>query len=256
MLRTGPRRALLYKRPAAAAASSWTPLLASTAAIWWIDADNSGSITSGGLGTEATQVNDLGTGARNMTPTTTGPTYTASVLNGKPGFDFSGGAYDLRTVSWFSNQPFMLVIVWKQSATAPGDYGILWESERTSSDGSRSIVQTKNVDVSNNYRVISDGIAYAQGEVISINTPYYTRIIFDGTDSASKLNTDNDTGITIGTIGIYGGIRLGGASGVVASKAIICEAFIIPYADHAAVLADAPTDCTDADAYVLAKWGI
>ena len=246
MLRTGPRRALLYKRPAAV--STWTPLLASTAAVWWVDANNSGSITSvGGFGTAVTQWNDLGTGSHNMTPSGTGPTYTSNVQNGKPGMDFSGGL-GIRTASFFVNQPFMLVVVWKQSGTAPADYGILWQGDRDESIGGRALIQTKNVDNSNSYN-INAGTVVNQSVTISTGQAYHSRAVFNNTSSSSVLNASSLTGQTAGIGGVEGGIALSGiASSAVYSNAIICEAFIIPNSTG--------DDATNAAAYTLAKWGI
>ncbi len=236
---------------------AWTPADASTPALWHIDASNAGSITSGGFGTEATVVADLGTGAKNMTPNGTGPTYTNTVQNGKPCLDFDGGK-TLRTAAWFMNQPFMLVVIWKQSGTVPQNFGILLDMDRDST-GTRALIANRRNDDSDRYGIFAGGAVVTHAVTISTSTPYYSRVIFDGADTASRLNASSLTGLSPGTDGSgpNGGLQLGGLSGSgTASNANICEAFIIPYANHAAVLANAPTDDTNAAAYATAKWAI
>src|SRR5258708_6055170 len=80
-------------------AAGWLPLVsgaaftpASITTSFWYDASNAGSITQSG-GT-VSQWNDLSGNARHLTQATTTlqPTYTASVLNSKPGLHFVNAA--------------------------------------------------------------------------------------------------------------------------------------------------------------------
>ena len=237
----GTRRALLYKRPAAAAAGGWSdPLDASTPAIWWIDANNSGSLTIGG-GSTVTQWNDLGTGGNNLT-TGVAPVYTTGVLNGLPGVDFNGGG-TLLTGVFSVAQPLMVVIVWKQSASAPSASGFILDGDRVSSAANRLIII--NNFTGGNYNTYANTLV-DQGVAIATNTAYHSRAVFNGASSSSKLNASVLTGTNPGIGTIANGICLNPNSAQ--SNAIICEAYIV----------ENPTagDLTNSDAYVLAKWGV
>jgi len=234
----------------------WTPLTASTPAIWWIDASNAASITKTGTApTETvTQLGDLGLPTtHNMTPFATGPMYVANALNGKPGLDCTGRS--LRTANFFKAAPFMLVMVWKQTGVIGEAYGVLF-SGRPHASGDSSTLSFYNRYNSGNYSVFANNVVINQGVATATNTVYHSRIVNDGSTSSSVLNASNLTGQDFGIARIIGGISIGGETAGTYSNAIICEAFIIPYADHAAALVNAPTDASNAAAYTLAKWGV
>jgi hypothetical protein len=168
--------------------------------------------------------------------------------------DFNTG-FTLRTASWFQNQPFLIVVAWKQSGTLPQSFGDLWDGDRNNS-GSRAAIWNRRNDVSDHY---VPSYPYDQGVTTAVNTAYKSLVLYDGTSSKSILNS-NDTGtVDLGTngLGTNGGIQLGGLSGSsTAGNAMICEAFMITYANHTAAAANAPTDITNAQLYLAAKWGL
>jgi len=240
------------------APTGWTPLLATTAAIWWVDASNAASITKVGTAPNerVTQLNDLTTGTQHhMTPSVggNGPYYVADALIGQPGLSFTSNS-DLRTVTSFTRaQPLMLVVVWKQIATPAAAYAILIQGDATGTNNGFMIM---NRYASANYAIEATFPNLNQNVPTVAGTAYHSRVVWDGNTTSSKLNASTVTGVT-GPAGIVAGIVLGNAD--VANNgpnAIICEAFIIPYANHAAAVANAPTDATNVDAYVLAKWGV
>jgi hypothetical protein len=236
----------------------WTsPLDASTPALWWVDASNASTITKTGTAPNetVTQLNDLGTGAHNMTPNGTGPYYRASSLNGLPGLELTG-LRNLRTAVFVRAQPAMLVMVWKQTATVPEDYAVLYYGDQGVGSVTCAIVSNKWGATAGNAAIYA-GTAVSQGVTVALNTAYHSRIIFDGSSSSSVLNASNLTGVNPGTGEVIKlGLSLGAPAVGNQPNAIICEAFIIPYADHAAVLANAPADAANAAAYTLAKWGV
>lgn len=240
-----------------AAAGAWTsPLDATTPAVWWIDASNAGSLTpaSPTNGTALTQVNDLGSGAHNMTPSgaggAVGPIYQTNILNSKPGFGFDA-ARDMWTVAFTVPQPFMLVIVWKQTSVAPSSFGILVDGDRTQAAAGRAIVFARRTDTGDQYCTYAGTSSIGQG-VIAVNTAYHSRIVFNGASTNSVLNGSSIGPVSPGTSGIVNGIILAGTN---APFAHICEAFIIPYS-AGNVAANSATDATNAAAYTLAKWGV
>jgi hypothetical protein len=225
--------------------------------VFWVDASKASTITKTGTAPNeiVTQWNDLGTGGHNMTPNGTGPVYVASAVSGQPGLSFTGGG-NLRTATFGRVQPAMLVMVWKQTATAPEAYGELFYGDRLGSSGGCAIVSNAWGAVGGRAAVRA-GVTVDQGVTVAVNTVYKSRIIFDGTSSSSALNASNLTGVDLGTNPVVqDGLTLGTPLVGNWPNAIICEAFIIPYANHAAVLANAPADTANIDAYILAKWGV
>ena len=227
------------------AATGWTsPLDASTPAVFWVDASNSGSITAtGGVanGNLVTQWNDLAAGGHHLTPALTPPVYTTGVLNGLPGLA-TAGTSGLRSTSFVVAQPIMVVAVWKQPSTAPGTQAMLIDGD-VAGAGARFIIT--NRWTGGNYQTFA-GTLVDQGVAVAINTAYHSRAIFNGSSSSSKLNASVVTGTNPGTGGIINGLALSVSSYV--SQAIYCEVYVIPN----------PTagDITNSDAYVLAKWGV
>ena len=97
----------------------------------------------------------------------------------------------------------------------------------------------------------------SQGSTTSTSTAYHSRAIFDDNDSSTTRNGSTVTGDAGPDFVDGDGISMGGVGGASTyPNAYICEAFLIQYANHAAVLANAGTDATNAAAYTLAKWGV
>jgi hypothetical protein len=232
------------------AVSAWTPLNASTPAVFWVDASNAGSITKTGTApTETvTQWRDLSAGIHHLAPLSTAPIYTASALNGKAGITFTLGEA-MRTAAFAVAQPFLLVIVWKTSALAPDETGFLLDGDRDAAAG-RIIVFAKYASAGGNY-ISYAGTILGQGISVATNTGYHSRIMFNGAASgsfpatSSKLNASTVTG-AIGTAGIVNGLKLNSESG--GSNSHICEVYVIPNPTAA--------DITNSDTYVFAKWGL
>jgi hypothetical protein len=246
----------LWSFTTAAAAPAWTPLLASTPAMFWVDATNAASITKTGTAPNeiVTAWNDLTSGTpHNLTPGINGgPVYVASAMNSKPGISFINNG-SLNTVSFTTPPPIMVVIVWRQTAALGAANAMLFESDTISHTGF-IIFNRFN---SSTYKVVVQSGNYLDNGTITANTNYHSRFLIDGSTSSSTLNGSTVSGIINGWDPITTGLTLGNVdSASNGPNAIICEAFIIKYADHAAAVANAPTDATNAAAYVLAKWGV
>jgi hypothetical protein len=226
----------------------WTPVTASTPAAWWIDASKASSITKTGTAPNevVTQIKDISTHGRDMTPNGTGPIYVASAVNSKPGLSFISGG-NLRTASFGMAQPMMLVMVWRQTGTVGDNFAELFYGDRALVVASCAIVSNKWGATAGNVAV-SAGTAVSQGVAAAINMTYHSRIILNGSSSSSKLNASVLSGINPGTGAVYDGLSLGAAAAGNRPNAIICEAYIIPN----------PTagDITSSDAFILAKWGL
>lgn len=237
------------------AAPPWTPLLASTAAIFWIDASNASTITKTGTAPNeiVTAVSDLGLPtAHNMAASGTGPVYVANILNGKAGLRVGPTSGWMKSTDFFKAAPFMIVCVWRQGTTLGDAYGIVMG---TSTTGDGSSLTPFNRFNSANYGVYAPPGFQDQGVAVTVNTAYKTIFVSDGTFSSSTLNASNITGLDFGIGRIIGGIMIGGDTGN-RPDATIHELFVIPYTDHAAVGTNAPNDLININAYLLAKWGV
>lgn len=223
--------------------SAWaSPLDASTPAVWWVDASNAGSITKNGLSPDlVSQWNDLSGNGRHLTEASAKPSYDTGILNGLPGIGFGPGAQML-TGAFTLAQPFMLVMVWKQSAVSPSSFGLLFDGHNAQSGG-RALVFNRHDGFGGQYLAYA-GSGAGQG-TIATNTAYRTLAKFAGASSKSVINATDSGTVDLGTDGITNGIMIAGGNSI---NAYIHEAFVIPNST--------PTDETKAAAYTLAKWGV
>jgi hypothetical protein len=240
-----------------AAAGSWSsPLDASTPAVWWMDASDLSTFTLAGSAPQrVSEWRDKGLPTpHHMTPSaTTSPSYEPGWINGKAGVFFAPTT-DLRTIAFTIPQPFMLDMVWKSHPdNLPALYGILWDGDRIQVSATRAVILHRRGDLGDRYAPYA-GVNLDQGVSVALNTLYHTRILFHGAGTISILNASTVNG-NPGPHGVVNGIMLGALDGGNTPWAGISEAYIIPYADAAAVTANYTTDAASADAYRIAKWG-
>jgi len=231
---------------AAGGGGAWTP--ASVTTDFWFDASNAASITasSGAV----SQWNDLSGNGRHATQSSGSFKFTdtASAQNGKHGLLSvnANGTY-MVTSAFSRTQPFMIFAAVKTNLPTPGSGYLNIMNGATTSSGNRPVVYAAGDGSVPGIQAGGTYLAATSGGP-QLGLPYYFTSVFTGGSSIMRENGVQIASGPVGATGLSGLVIASDSGGGEAYDGYFLELFCIP--------GTSPTDITNAEAYLAAKWGI